>query len=154
MAACSSIHAWRIPGTEKPGRLQSMGSQRVRHNWAADTGRVTAKLSRKYRESVPVIPCPQHTAHCSAEFEGMTAFWDGSCTFWSQKWSGLSYYQKWVEWWGSFFAQDEWYLYSIQSFFVINTSTRWDGFIWSFLFWPSAESKTSCQGNVLLLFSR
>ena len=26
-----SILAWRIPWTEKPGRLQSMGSQRVRH---------------------------------------------------------------------------------------------------------------------------
>ena len=30
----SSILAWRIPWTEKPGRLQSMGSQRVRHNWS------------------------------------------------------------------------------------------------------------------------
>ena len=29
MAAHSSIHAWRIPWTEEPGRLQSMGSQRV-----------------------------------------------------------------------------------------------------------------------------
>ena len=28
----SSILAWRIPWTEKPGRLQSTGSQRVRHN--------------------------------------------------------------------------------------------------------------------------
>ena len=27
-----SILAWRIPWTEEPGRLQSMGSQRVRHN--------------------------------------------------------------------------------------------------------------------------
>ena len=27
--------AWRIPWTEKPGRLQSMGSQRVGHDWAA-----------------------------------------------------------------------------------------------------------------------
>ena len=26
--------AWRIPWTEKSGRLQSMGSQRVRHDWA------------------------------------------------------------------------------------------------------------------------
>ena len=25
---------WKIPWTEKPGRLQSMGLQRVRHNWA------------------------------------------------------------------------------------------------------------------------
>ena len=30
MAAHSSIHAWRIPWTEEPGGLQSMGSQRVR----------------------------------------------------------------------------------------------------------------------------
>ena len=29
MATCSSILAWRIPRTEKSGRLQSMGSQRV-----------------------------------------------------------------------------------------------------------------------------
>ena len=28
----SSILAWRLPGTEEPGRLQSIGSQRVRHN--------------------------------------------------------------------------------------------------------------------------
>ena len=32
MAAYSNILAWRIPGTEEPGGLQSMGSQRVRHN--------------------------------------------------------------------------------------------------------------------------
>jgi len=31
MATYSSILAWRIPWTEDPGRLQSMGSQRVRH---------------------------------------------------------------------------------------------------------------------------
>ena len=29
MATYSGIPAWRIPGTEEPGRLQSMGSQRV-----------------------------------------------------------------------------------------------------------------------------
>ena len=31
-ATHSSILAWRIPGTEEPDRLQSMGSQRVRHD--------------------------------------------------------------------------------------------------------------------------
>ena len=30
MATHSSILAWKIPWTEEPGRLQSMGSQRVR----------------------------------------------------------------------------------------------------------------------------
>jgi len=35
MATHFSILAWRIPWTEEPGRLQSMGSQRVGHNFAA-----------------------------------------------------------------------------------------------------------------------
>ena len=30
----SSIFAWKILGTEEPGGLQSMGSQRVGHDWA------------------------------------------------------------------------------------------------------------------------
>ena len=34
MATHSSIFAWRIPWTEEPHGLQSMGLQRVRHNWA------------------------------------------------------------------------------------------------------------------------
>ena len=34
MAIHSSTSAWKIPCTEEPGRLQSMGSQRVGHNWA------------------------------------------------------------------------------------------------------------------------
>ena len=32
MAAHSSILTWRIPWTEEPGRLQSTGSERVKHN--------------------------------------------------------------------------------------------------------------------------
>ena len=32
MATHSSILAWKIPWTEEPGRLQSMGLQRVRHD--------------------------------------------------------------------------------------------------------------------------
>ena len=32
MATHSSVLAWRIPWTEKPGRVQSMGSHRVGHN--------------------------------------------------------------------------------------------------------------------------
>ena len=36
MATHSSILAWRIPWTEEPGGLHSMGSQRVRHEWASE----------------------------------------------------------------------------------------------------------------------
>ena len=32
MATHSSILAWRIPQTEKPGQLQFIGSKRVRHD--------------------------------------------------------------------------------------------------------------------------
>ena len=34
METHSSIHAWRIPWTQKPHRLQSMGPHRVGHNWS------------------------------------------------------------------------------------------------------------------------
>ena len=34
MATHSSIFAWRIPGTEEPGRLPSTGSHRVGHDWS------------------------------------------------------------------------------------------------------------------------
>ena len=36
MATCSSILAWEIPWTEEPGGLQSIGLQRVRHDWATE----------------------------------------------------------------------------------------------------------------------
>ena len=36
MATHSSILAWEIPWTEKPGGLQFMGSQRIGHNWATE----------------------------------------------------------------------------------------------------------------------
>ena len=34
MATHSTVLAWRIPGTEEPGGLPSMGSQRVGHDWS------------------------------------------------------------------------------------------------------------------------
>ena len=36
MTTHSSILAWGIPWSEEPGRLQSMGSQRVRYEWGTD----------------------------------------------------------------------------------------------------------------------
>jgi len=42
MAIHSSTIAWKIPWTEEPGRLQSMGSQRVGHDWATSLLHVTS----------------------------------------------------------------------------------------------------------------
>ena len=50
MATHSSVLAWRIPWTEEPGGLQSMGLQRVRHDWASNTefhGKIMCSFVRK-----------------------------------------------------------------------------------------------------------
>ena len=44
MATHSSILVWEIPWTEEPGRLQSMGSQRVRHDLATKQQHVLIHL--------------------------------------------------------------------------------------------------------------
>ena len=51
MAPHSSTLAWRIPWLEEPGRLQSMGSQRVRHDWATSLPLLTLNLYQIIRLS-------------------------------------------------------------------------------------------------------
>ena len=43
MATHSSILAWRIPWTEEPGGPQSMGSQRVGHDFTTEEHKVLVK---------------------------------------------------------------------------------------------------------------
>ena len=50
MATLSSMLAWRIPWIEEPDRLQSMGSQRVRHDWATSLSLHTP-VKRKEKEN-------------------------------------------------------------------------------------------------------
>ena len=45
MATHSSVLAWRIPGTEEPGGLPSMGSHRVGHN-SSDLAAAAAAIKR------------------------------------------------------------------------------------------------------------
>ena len=44
MAPHSCTLAWRIPWTEEPGRLRSMGSQRVGHDWATEHSTATVSV--------------------------------------------------------------------------------------------------------------
>ena len=55
MATHSSILAWRISWTEEPGRLQSMGSQRVRHNWPTNTHTPHTLQSKVQRGTVIIV---------------------------------------------------------------------------------------------------
>ena len=58
MATHSSILAWRIPWIEDPGRLQSIGLQRVRHDWAQHIVAAAAK-------SLLLCPTPCNPIDCS-----------------------------------------------------------------------------------------
>ena len=61
MATHSSILAWRIPQTKEPGELQSMGSQRVGHDWVSNTStyprrvRVKRGMSPLYSGAEPEL---------------------------------------------------------------------------------------------------
>ena len=55
MAAHSSTLAWRIPWTERPGGLQSMGSLGVRHDWATPLYFFTFMHWRRKWQPTPVF---------------------------------------------------------------------------------------------------
>ena len=51
----SSTLAWKIPWMEEPGRLQSMGSQRVGHDWATSLSLFTFMHWRRKWQPTPVF---------------------------------------------------------------------------------------------------
>ena len=55
MAPHSSALAWEIPWTEEPGKLQSMGSRRVRHDWATSLSLFTFLHWRRKWQPTPVF---------------------------------------------------------------------------------------------------
>ena len=55
MAPHSSTLAWKIPWTEEPGRLQSMGSLRVRHDWGTSLSLFTFMHWRRKWQPTPVF---------------------------------------------------------------------------------------------------
>ena len=67
MAAHSSTLAWKIPWTEEPGGLQSMGSLRVGHNWATSLSLFTFIHWRRKWQPNPVFS--------PGESQGWGAWW-------------------------------------------------------------------------------
>ena len=67
MAPHSSTLAWKIPWAEEPGRLQSMGLQRVRHDWANSLSLFTFMHWRRKRQPTPVF--------LPGESQGWGAWW-------------------------------------------------------------------------------
>ena len=75
MAPHSSTLAWKIPWTEKPGRLQSMGSLRVRHEWATSLSLFTFMHWRRKWHSTPVF--------LPGESQGQESLVD--CSLWGRR---------------------------------------------------------------------
>ena len=67
MAPHSNTLAWKIPGTEEPGGLQSMGSRRVGHDWATSLSLFTFfHWSRQWQPTPVFLP---------GESQGRGAWW-------------------------------------------------------------------------------
>ena len=86
-ATHSSILAWRIPWTDEPGRLQSMGSQRVRHNWATFTHSL---MSGEYF----MIPFTKNDLKLCLYFETLSLF--PNCYDFELYWNNSSSYIKFM----------------------------------------------------------
>ena len=66
MAIHSSILAWRIPWTEEPDGLQSIGSQKVRHDWVTNIFTLVCSL---------IFSSLQGKADYTEELRATTNFW-------------------------------------------------------------------------------
>ena len=99
MAAHSSILAWEMPWTAEPGRLPSMGSQRVGHYWArpppkihllcGETGFrwVWALTEQEYPTSLPLLSPLQWFPLVSLSGATFTSMCPCSCL---EKWKSLN----------------------------------------------------------------
>ena len=55
MATHSSILAWKVPWTEEPGRLQSLRSKRVQHNWATKCEQQSRSSRNSLMSSLQIV---------------------------------------------------------------------------------------------------
>jgi len=74
MATHSSVLAWRIPGTEEPGRLQSMGSHRVGHDWS-NLAAVAASCSLKVQMLMCFLANMHKKEVLTEEFSARQIWW-------------------------------------------------------------------------------
>ena len=125
METHSSILAWRIPWTEEPGGLQSMGSQRVSHDWVTSSFtffQVSAKLVnvRWWQTRKIIWPSNRHwgvlegvlflflfyeeAIQLNLYFNRINSWWNyqfneyelGQTPGYSEGWGGLVYCSPWI----------------------------------------------------------
>ena len=82
VAPHSSSLAWKIPWMEEPGRLQSIGSGRVGHDWATSLSLFTFMHWRRKWQPTPVF--------LPGESQGLGAWWAAIC--------GVAQSRTWLKW--------------------------------------------------------
>ena len=82
MAPHSSTLAWEIPWAEEPGRLQSMGSWRVRHDWVTSLSLFTFMCWRRKWQPTPMF--------LPGESQGRGTCWAAIC--------GVTQSRTWLKW--------------------------------------------------------
>ena len=86
VATCSSVLAWRIPWTEKPGGLQSLVSQRVGHDWVIkcvfSVHFISLLLTQIYRFLFSSPSKAQHKMKDSSNLFGFPVGVTSSLLFW------------------------------------------------------------------------
>ena len=106
MAPHSSTLAWKIPWTEEPGRLQSLGSQRVRHNCATSLSLFTlVHWRRKWQPTPMFLP---------GESQGQGAWWAAVYGV-AQSWTRLKQLSSSSRGWGDSYIYSALYYYYISS---------------------------------------
>ena len=75
MATHSRTLAWKIPWMEEPSRLQSMGSQRVRHDWATSLSLFTFMNWRRKWQPTSCLENPRDGGAWWAAVYGVTQSW-------------------------------------------------------------------------------
>ena len=75
MATHSNVLAWRIPGTEEPGGLPSMGSHRVGHDWSDLAAAAAVRLAGGITIAL--------------DFQVLTCFWESAELWLCGCWGGL-----------------------------------------------------------------
>ena len=92
MAPHSSTLAWKIPWMEEPGRLQSMGSLRVRHNWATSPSLFMFMHWRRKWQPTPVFLPGESQGWGSLVGCGLWGRRESDTTEWLSSSSSVSYF--------------------------------------------------------------
>ena len=137
MATHSSSLAWKIPWTEEPGRLQSMGSRRVGHDWATSLSLFTFMHWRRKWQPAPVfLP----GVFLPGESQGRESL-VGCCLWIAQGRTRLKRLSS-----SSSSSKD--YLFKVHWIYTTHLATKWISLAWKQHISVDSQARISCYSHI------